>query len=120
MYVEGYEDVADRKFEHQVYKCQQIRYVKADPVEGEPSARQWISVVVHGEVICTAGADHAYTAKCKGSQTALPLLRTDSRMKDICDCYPEDLDIEDDGIGGLDSVDDENLMREELERVFDV
>lgn len=50
---------------------------------------------------------------------AYEILRQGDRMKDLCDCRPEDMDIEDQEPNlefGEDG--DENLMQRELERVF--
>jgi hypothetical protein len=103
----------------QVYKCQKVRFARIEVAQGEPEARHTYNVLVHDEVIATAGADHAYTAKCKGSQIAFEILRRDGRMSEICDCRPIGTDIEDTDVR-VDDVEDGNLMQEELQRVFDL
>jgi endoribonuclease Dicer len=102
-----------------VYKCQQIRFIRVDPVIGQPEARLWYSVVLHGTTIATAGADHAHTAKCRGSQIAFEALRKGGLMKELCDCRPADMDIDDPQEHRDDwEPEEENLMEEELLKVF--
>jgi len=92
--------------------------VRGDPPAEHSDARQWYSVLVHGETIASAGADHAYTAKSKGSQIAYEALRRNGGMKDLCDCRPPGTDIEDEPREDDDLPEEENLMEAELQRVF--
>lgn len=88
-------------------------------IEGEHDARHTYNVLVHDEIIAQGRADHAHTAKCKGSQLAFEILRRDGRMGEICDCRPDGTDIEEPN-HRPDDADEENLMEQELQRVFDL